>query len=320
MRFGIDNESPDLSIKEQQGRSLYCMNPIYIGIIFLSAALMLLSPAFHADAKSAPRDLKPGALKTFDLDGGVSMDFVWCPPGSFMMGSSSVEQDAAIKSLPADLKPETLKSTVNAIGNEGPKHRVTFKKGFWMARTEVTQAQWKQVMGTNPSTFIDSGDSAPVETVSWNDCQIFIGKLNQLFKAQTKGKAGLPTESEWEYACRGGSKSTYSFGDDALKLGDYAWFAGNSSMKTHPVAMKQPNAWGLYDMHGNVWEWCSSFFEKYPDREVTDPRGSLIGDTCVGRGGGWDDFADDLRSAYRSFGRPADFKASPLGVRPVIKE
>ncbi len=285
--------------------------------VLLVIALMLMPGAL---AQASNQEFKPGTVRTCDLGGGVSMDFVWCPPGSFLMGSTSAEQDAAIKSLPADIKPETRKSTIAAIENEGPKHKVTFKKGFWMAKTEVTQAQWKQVMGANPSRFNDSGPNAPVETVSWDDCQIFMHKMDRLISGQIKGKASLPTEAQWEYACRAGSITAYYFGDDPAKLGDYAWFAANSSMKTHAVAGKLPNAWGLYDMHGNVWEWCRDFFEKYPLKDVTDPRSSLIGQGRVGRGGGWDDFALDLRASYRSFGRPPSFKASPLGVRPVIND
>ncbi len=288
--------------------------------LLILLAMILSSMLIAAKADDGNINQKPGALRTLDLGGGVNMDFIWCPAGSFMMGSLPVEQESAIKSLPAGLKPETLKSTLNAIHNEGPKHKVTFTKGFWMAKTEVTQAQWKQVMGANPSRFTDSGPNAPVETVNWDDCQIFIKRLNRVVSGKISGKASLPTEAEWEYACRAGSKGIYYFGDDPTKIGDYAWFAGNSSMKTHEVAQKLPNAWGLYDMHGNVWEWCRDFYEKYSKKDVTNPGSSLIGKGRVGRGGGWDDFAGDLRSAYRSFGRPASFKASPLGVRPVIKE
>jgi len=284
---------------------------VVLAIIFFTGIIV-------TTASAAQKQPKPGTVKTIDIGNGVKMDFVWCPSGSFMMGSTEAEQKKAIKDLPADLKSETMKSTIDAINNEGPKHKVIFAKGFWMAKTEVTQAQWKQVMGTNPSKFIESGINAPVETVSWNDCQAFIAKLNNICASQITGKFSLPTEAQWEYACRAGTNKAYYFGSDASRLGDYAWFAGNSSMKSQGVAQKKPNAWGLYDMHGNVWEWCANFYEKYPINNVTDPAEPAAGSGLVGRGGGWDDFAVDLRSAYRSFGRPADFKASPLGLRPVL--
>jgi formylglycine-generating enzyme required for sulfatase activity len=261
---------------------------------------------------------KAGTVRTVDLGGGIVMEIVWCPPGSFMMGSSAAGQDSAIRSLPADLKPETRQPTIKAIQNEEPRHRVVFSKGFWMAKTEVTQAQWKQLMGSNPSKFIKSGPDAPVETVSWNECRDFMKKLNELPAIRKNGVVRLPTEAEWEYACRAGTQTAYYFGDGADKLGDYAWYGKNSGMKTHPVARKKPNAWGLYDMHGNVWEWCLDWYGRYPASDATDPRGPDSGEGRVGRGGGWDDFDADLRAAYRSYGRPADFKASPLGLRPVI--
>jgi len=261
---------------------------------------------------------KAGTVKTVDIGGGMKMDFVWCPPGSFMMGSSQTQQDSAIKALPGALSDDTKQSTIIAIQNEGPQHQVTLTKGFWMANTEVTQAQWMQVMGNNPSKFIDSGPDAPVETVSWNDCQAFIAKLNVYLAKQKGGNLRLPSEAEWEYACRAGTKTAYYFGDDAAKLGGSAWFAGNSGMKTQPVGRKKPNEWGLYDMHGNVWEWCADFYGKYPANDVTDPAWPATGQGRVGRGGGWDDFAGDCRVAYRSYGRSSDFKASPLGFRPVL--
>jgi len=293
---------------------------VFLTYITFVLAVIIIAALGVTDAGAAQKQPKPGSVKTIDLGAGVKMDFVWCPSGSFMMGSTEAEQKKAIKDLPADLKPETMKSTIDAINNEGPKHKVIFTKGFYMAKTEVTQAQWKQVMGTNPSKFIEQGDNAPVETVSWNDCQAFIAKLNDICVSQINGKFSLPTEAQWEYACRAGSKTIYYFGNKPEKLGDYAWFKNNSGMKTQPVAQKQPNAWGLYDMHGNVWEWCANFYEKYPINNVTDPAEPAAGSGLVGRGGGWDDFADDLRAAYRSFGRPAEFKASPLGLRPVITE
>ncbi len=248
------------------------------------------------------------------------MTFVWCPPGSFQMGSSAAQQDAATRFLPADITPASRRKTEAAIRAEGPWHLVKLTRGFWMARTEVTRAQWIRVMGSDPSHFRDSGPGAPVESVSWDDCQEFVKRLNA---AAAGGKGRLfrmPTEAEWEYAARAGSESAYCFGDDAGALGDYAWFGANSGMKTHPVGSKKPNAWGLYDMHGNVWEWCADGYGPYPSASEVDPLRADSGAGRLGRGGGWDDFAGDCRTAYRSYGRPPGFKASPLGFRPIMVE
>ena len=144
------------------------------------------------------------------------------------------------------------------------QHRVTLTKGFYMGATEVTQSQWKAIMGNNPSYF--KGDNRPVEKVSWDDCQEFIRELNL---QEGGNKYRLPTEAEWEYTCRAGTTTRFCFGDSESRLGDYAWYSSNSSSKTHPVSRKKPNVWGLYDMHGNVWEWCEDSCE-YSGGVVTD--------------------------------------------------
>ncbi|MBI2930134.1 MAG: formylglycine-generating enzyme family protein, partial [Planctomycetes bacterium] len=172
-------------------------------------------------------------------------------------------------------------------------------KDYWMQTTETTQGQWEAVMGKNPSNF--KGADLPVENVSWDDCQEFLKKLNEKVKDQLKGKSTrLPTEAEWEYACRAGSKGEWGFGDDEKELGEYAWYAKNSDDKTHAVGQKKANAWGLYDMHGNVWEWCEDWYgEKYPSEAVTDPTGPAKGNARCLRGGCWYFFAGDARSAFR---------------------
>ena len=156
----------------------------------------------------------------------------------------------------------------------------------------MTQAQWEAVMGVNPSNF--KGADRPVEKVSWNDAQAFIEKLN----AQNDGyRYRLPTEAEWEYAARAGTKTAYSFGDNASLLGEYAWYDGNSGNETHAVASKKPNAWGLYDMHGNVWELVEDYYTaSLGTSSVTDPKGPSSGDYRVIRGGSWDCYARNLRS------------------------
>jgi formylglycine-generating enzyme required for sulfatase activity len=297
-----------------------CAALLALGMVLLSGPAPAAGTDAEGDIKINEMERKPGLVRTVDLGGGVKIDFVWCPSGSFMTGSSLAEQEQAIRSLPAKLPATARDATEKAIRNEGPRHRVTFTKGFRMAKTEVTQAQWKRLMGNNPSKFKEAGPDAPVETVSWNDCRAFLVKLNKVSLDRKGITFRLPTEAEWEYACRAGTETAYYFGDDAAKLGGYAWYGENSGMKTHPVAQKKPNAWGLYDMHGNVWEWCEDRYGGYTPGDGTDPHGPDSGSGRVGRGGGWDDFDGDLRAAYRSYGRPADFKASPLGFRPVMVE
>jgi len=190
------------------------------------------------------------------------------------------------------------------MGEGDQAHEVTLTKPFKMGVHEVTQAQYEQVMGVNPSFFKGAGH--PVETVSWNDAVEFCRKLSELPAEKEAGNVyRLPTEAEWEYACRAGTTTKYSFGDDDSKLGDYAWFRVGSGNETHPVGSKQPNAWGLYDMHGNVYEFCSDWFEEYPSGEVTDPSGPSSGSYRVSRGGCWGDSAGYCRSAYRHWSDPS---------------
>jgi formylglycine-generating enzyme required for sulfatase activity len=194
--------------------------------------------------------------------------------------------------------------------NEGPQHEVTISKPFYMGATEVTQAQYEAVMGTNPSKI--KGPTNPVVSVSWEDAGEFCRKLSE----KTGKTVRLPTEAEWEYACRAGTKTRFSFGDSDIALGDYAWCGRNSGGKAHPVGRKKPNAWGLYDMHGNVWEWCVDWYGSYSSGASTDPQGAGSGGTRVARGGAWDfddsgvfrcayrfsrDFAPTARSYYRGF-------------------
>jgi formylglycine-generating enzyme required for sulfatase activity len=189
------------------------------------------------------------------------------------------------------------------------QHKVQLTKGFYLGETTITQEQWGEVMGENPSNF--KGRKLPVENVSWNDCQQYINKLNK--DAPERYKFALPTEAQWEYAARAGSTTAYCFGDAENKLGDYAWYSGNSGGETHEVGTKKPNVWGLYDMHGNVWEWCSDWYGDY-NGDATDPTGASSGSYRVYRGGGWCDLAVDCRSAYRC-GNTPDYRIFILGVR-----
>jgi len=229
---------------------------------------------------------KPRDVDTVDLGGGVKMDLVWVPAGSFQMGSPDSEQ--------------------GRNDSEGPVHTVELD-GFWMAKYEVTQEQYEAVMGKNPSNF--KGAKNPVEMVSWNDATDFCRKLtDKVGRASSPAKSfRLPTEAEWEYACRAGSSTRFCFGDSDNGLDEYAWYGGNSDNTTHPVGEKKPNDWGLYAMHGNVWEWCGDWYgEKYygsSDRK--NPQGASSGELRVLRGGSWFRDPGDCRSAFRFGNGPA---------------
>ena len=205
------------------------------------------------------------------------MEFVLIPAGAFTMGSPD--------------------SDPNAYDNEKPAHQVTISEPFYMGKYEVTQAQWQAVMGANPSAF--KGDDRPVESVSWNDIQDFIKKLNKQEQRANGVLCRLPTEAQWEYAARAGTTTRYSFGDDAANLDDYAWYSENAGKTTHPVGQKKHNAWGLYDMHGNVWEWVQDWYDPYAAEAMTDPSGPASGAERVIRGGGWGSAALNARSARR---------------------
>ena len=208
---------------------------------------------------------------------GVSFVMKPVEGGTFQMGSNDSEADS----------------------DEKPVHSVTVST-FYMGETEVTQALWKAVMGSNPSCF--KGDNLPVESVSWNDCQEFIRKLDSL----TGRSFRLPTETEWEYAARGGSRSGGTKYAGSSSIGSVAWYDDNSSDKTHAVKGKSPNELGLYDMSGNVWEWCSDWYGSYGSGSQTNPKGLSSGSYRVLRGGSWDGGAGYCRVSYRSNGDPVD--------------
>ncbi len=197
------------------------------------------------------------------------------------------------------------------MGDINHQHEVVISKPFYVQTTEVTQGQWQKVMGDNPSIFRYCGSDCPVENISWSDALQFIRKLNQMEKTH---KYRLPTEAEWEYACRAGSTAKYSFDGNEAELGDYAWYDKNSARRTHPVAKKKPNAWGLYDMHGNVWEWCQDGYDDYPTGKVTDPKGLPAGQHRVVRGGSWLNYAGILRSSFRGQEYPV-IRSHDIGYR-----
>ena len=197
-------------------------------------------------------------------------------------------------------------------GDEEPTHQVTLSS-YYIGETEVTQALWKAVMGSNPSRF--KGDDLPVEQVSWNDCQTFISRLNSL----TGKNFRLPTEAEWEFAARGGNQSRYTQYSGSSYIEDVAWYKGNSGSKTHPVKTKQPNELGIYDMTGNVYEWCQDWFGSYSSYAQTNPTGASSGYFRVNRGGGWRYSPRTCRSAYRGYNTPGESNED-FGLRLALSQ
>jgi formylglycine-generating enzyme required for sulfatase activity len=216
----------------------------------------------------------------------LGMPFVLIPAGEFLMGSADGDDD------------------------ELPVHTVRISQPFYLGQYAVTQGQWQAVMESNPSRF--TGDpNRPVETVSWEDVQDFIRRLHAREGGATYR---LPTEAEWEYAARAGSTTAYSFGDDPRQLSEYAWYHENAGGQTHPVGQLKPNAWGLYDMHGNVWEWVQDWYGSYTAGAAVDPAGPSSGSRRVIRGGGWGRGAGHGRSAYRGDVTPG-YRGAHLGCR-----
>lgn len=222
---------------------------------------------------------------------GVSFEMVRVEGGTFRMGATSEQED-------------------DAYSDEKPVHSVILSS-YYIGKTEVTQALWQAVMGSNPSNF--KGADLPVECVSWNDCQEFIQKLNSL----TGRNFRLPTEAEWEFACRGGNNSCGYKYSGSNNLGSVAWYDENSGGQTHRVATKAPNELGIYDMSGNVGEWCSDWYADYTSYSQTDPTGPQSGSYRVRRGGGWGSYAGHCRSSLRNFSTPAH-RPSNFGLRLAL--
>jgi len=259
------------------------------------------------DLSENPQPINPLALKTITitlpnlLKNAKPLEMVLIPHGKFLMGSSAEEQQTAINEMTREfnklgIENETISVFRSSILHEGPQHWVTLTKDFYIGKYEVTQAQWKAVMDSNPSKFSGKPNN-PVEQVSWNDCQTFIQKLNQM----GQGTFYLPTEAEWEYACRAGTTTRFYWGDDPnySQIGQYAWYIGNLSKQNHEVGTKLPNAWGLFDMSGNVREWCQDWDGAYSFSDRVDSIGHQSGSSRVLRGGCWSDDARFCRSAYR---------------------
>ena len=224
---------------------------------------------------------------------GVSIDMVKVEAGTFMMGATSEMKDPDI--------------------DEKPVHQVTLTNDYYMGKYEVTQALWEAVMGSNPSKY--KGDNLPVESVSWNDCQEFISRLNSL----TVRKFRLPTEAEWEYAARGGKKSRSYQYSGSSNISDVAWYDENCGSTTRAVGTKRPNELGIYDMSGNVWEWCHDWYSSYSSLSQMNPIGAISGACRVRRGGSWDNSVWYSRSSSRSYDT-SDYSRINLGLRLALTE
>ncbi len=259
----------------------------YVNSFIKTLAQAMDEDAVSGDSSNSGTGGTASKPKVYTVN-GVSFKMVSVEGGTFTMGA-------------------TADQSGDVYIDETPTHQVTLSD-FSIGETEVTQELWQAVMGTNPSYF--SGNQLPVECVSWNDCQTFITKLNQLTGANFR----LPTEAEWEFAARGGNKSLgykYAGGNS---IGDVAWYSSNLSSQTHAVAQKSPNELGLYDMSGNVWEWCQDWYGSYSSAAQTNPTGSASGSFRVYRGGGWGCTAWGCRVSHRYRGTPT-FAGSDVGLR-----
>ncbi len=247
-------------------------------------------------------------LEVISKESGISFRLI--PAGDFLMGTPESEQLASMKA-----------ESSRSYNREHPQRNVIITKPFYCGKYEVTQGQWERVMGSNPSYNKQMGSAAPVEMVSWNDCHLFLKKLCAL-EGVPEGTYRLLTEAQWEYACRAGTTTAFSYGDGRDQLKNYSaenslfgdGLKGKYQRTTIAVGRFEPNAFGLYDMHGNVWEWCSDWFGDYDAGKVKNPTGSPYGTYRVLRGGSWSHTARICRSAHRFRYRP-DFKYGRLGLR-----
>ncbi len=225
---------------------------------------------------------------TVDLPAGATMAMVWIAPGEFAMGSPETEPGREAQ--------------------EGPQHEVTISRGFYLGKYEITQDQWERVMGTTPWVgwdYVQADPDCPAVYISSDDAQAFVHEVN---RAAGDSLYRLPTEAEWEYACRAGTQTRWSFGDEEDQSGEYAWYRVNAwdvgEQYAHEVGTKLPNPWGLHDMHGNVWEWCQDWHEGYPSSAQADPAGPASGSARIQRGGNLHNYPRLMRSAMRGQGEP----------------
>jgi len=232
---------------------------------------------------------------------GLGLEIIWIMPGKFTMGSPASEEGR--------FKIEV-------------QHEVSLTNGYWLGKYEVNQGQWKTLMGNNSSFFGNAGTWVPVESVSWEEAMEFCRKLTKGERSAGRLPRGyeysLPTEAQWEYACRAGTTGPYNIGSGESDLSRAGWWKDNSGNKTNRAGEKSANIWDLYDMHGNVWEWCYDWYGKYPTGRAMDPAGPSSGSSRVLRGGSWGSNAQECRSAYRNFSTPG-FRFTSLGFRLALR-
>ena len=293
-------------------------------LVFLLLSFVCPCEAQNTMGPALPApSLKAGERKVLTVD-GIEYAFRWCPPGEFMMGAEPRYETRKVKIQRTWVewaigKPDT-KTERDLINQDELLHKVKLTKGFWMLETQVTQAMWQSVMGQSIEQQRDKADKSwplygkgpnyPMYYVNWDECQEFCLKLSQKLGQQVL----LPTEAQWEYACRAGTTSDYA-GD----LDEMAWYEKNSGGTTHEVAQKKPNAWGFYDMHGNLWEWCADWYDKefYAKSPECDPENTAESWFRVFRGSCWFYPAESCRSACRCSSAP-DLQSAILGFRPVL--
>jgi formylglycine-generating enzyme required for sulfatase activity len=273
------------------------MNCAMKHIFFFFVLAATVSP-LPSDLVGYVPDRKPSVeqLPVEPFTNSIGMKFVWISPGTFRMGSPEEEEVRWRREL---------------------AHRVTLTRGFFMGVHTVTQEEWQAIMGNNPSEFKDE-KNLPVESVSWNDCQEFIKKLSDREKKPYR----LPTEAEWEYACRAGTTTPFYCGAtlstaQANYNGNHVYGTGKQGvhrMKTTPAGSFPANAWGLHDMHGNVFQWCQDWYVDYPSDHLIDPKGPISGARKILRGGSWNDYPHYCRSAYRSVNVP-ETRGNVIGFR-----
>jgi formylglycine-generating enzyme required for sulfatase activity len=292
-------------------------------VLPLCLALALIFPAGYSNDVQAKPAEKPAAkhkqktLKTLTLDlgKGVKMKLVLIPAGEFMMGGKFSPAESAKK----------FGGQARNYASEHPRHKVTISKPFYMGVFELTQAQWEAVMDEKPyagKMVTKAGPDYPASWMQWKEAKEYCAKLSK----KLGRKVALPTEAQWEYACRAGSETEFCYGDDPAKIGDYGWLGGNmiDNQKAKTYARKggqrKPNAWGLYDMHGNVWEWCLDWYSKdfYAGGNKVDPVCSKEAKTVVARGGSWYNGAIHLRSAARNSWTGPGYRHYNYGFRVVV--
>lgn len=314
-----------MEVTMQEGFTLYLRNRDSMAYRALICSLLVLLPCLGCLSQSKQVSIRaigssPGEQRTFD-----GIEFVWIPPGTFEMGAPEAELDWAVEQIASESEGKDEARSDLEAEFRAQLHTVRITKGFWMGKYEVTQKEYKRVIGVNPSYY--ERRNQPVEGVSWEDATEFCRRLS----AKSGANYRLPTEAEWEYACRAGTRTTFYWGNSSEEavMKDYCWYDKNAREGNwsyphapedgpQPVGLKKPNAWGLHDMLGNVWEWCSDWdsSEYYSKSPLEDPPGPSSGSLRILRGGAWYYYAVFCRSAHRN-GRPPDDYSGNYGFRVV---